>query len=199
MTPADMLDRVKAALSYNVGHNGGEVMLATDEAEAIFKAVRYVGKKWLCILYTSGGETGSVDHARKGMTEARLHIAVIQRPQLTADRAAGAVDAESDASLLSRWEMVRGLMTRVRFGTLTLDTPAAGKYRFEPRPGYLDGHKMLPMMEWRIERRTYETTEPSGITKGMKELLWGSLRYRVHLAMPVYAPADEPGEQWICI
>jgi hypothetical protein len=175
----------------------GVLMAATDRNEAVIKAIRYLGPKWLCLAWISDG-AGHSELSRKGVAEAMLRVAVVRRPVLSEDRAKAATNEEDDLSLLNLWERVRGLFFRLRFGAAEF-TEGGETVKFWPCLTYLTGAEPMAMGKFSITRETYEVQEQGGTTKAVKELLWAETEWKLPLALPA-EPGAEPNTDawWLC-
>ena len=189
---------LKPEIEADVDGRRGLLLLATDREEAVVKAVRSVSPKWLCILWISGGE-GDGDHQlnKKGAAEVTINAAVVRRPQLNRERAASGLANDDDLSLLNLWAFVRGLICRVRFGTLLPDTPGAGLCSFQPAAGYLNGTAPMTLGKFTISRQTFEISEPGNATKGLKELLWAETAWTLRLALPMLPQDEGDFHKWL--
>lgn len=197
---ADFLKRTGDVMAPQIAELGGLWMPATDRNEALALAIRNLSAKWLCIGWVSDGDGSAEgsDLSRRGFTTAVLNIAIAKRPQLDRDRTAKALADDDSSSLLNLWQRVRGLVYRIRFGSLT-EADEPGSAYFTPADGYLDGTEPMQLGKWNIGREVYEITEPNGTTKGMKELLWAQSAWTARLALPgIPAACDNLQQWWLC-
>lgn len=197
---ADFLSRVGTVMGPQVAALGGVWHQATDRNEALAIAIRSLSSKWLCLGWISEGDgsAGGADLSRKGYTTAQLNIAIAMRPQLDRDPSAKALTATESGSLLNVWQRVRGIVYRIRFGTLSAAAEPGSAY-FEPASGYLDGHEPMQMGKWSIGREVFEIAEPAGTTKSLKELLWAQTAWQARLAMPTIPDdCDDLQQWWLC-
>ncbi len=200
MTLHNFIDRMTGALRPQVELLGGKFLAATDRNEALTLAIQNVSAKWLCLIWITGGQTGEYEKSIRGYLEADYTVAVCRKPQLDRDRSAKSLDPDDDKSLLNLFETVRGLVFRVRFGTIRVTENVSGENGgaliLTPRDGYLDGDKPMELTKFTIERATFEIAEAGTTTKGMKELLWAEQNWRVKLALPAIPATGGDYAKW---
>lgn len=191
---AETINRLRTALTPHIDAAGGELVLATDRMDAMMQAVRSLSARWQLAIWLTGTPPGSREDARMGRINLEVNTAISRRPSLPAARA-DATTLETDPdSLYNLWDEVRGLVHRVRFGTVFRD--AQNLLHFVPRDGFLTAENPMTLTSIAFTREFIEIAKP-GEKPSFKELLWAQSAWLCPVSAAVSAPGQSIEDWWI--